>query len=201
MNFGALAIESGLRPAVAQLENRQRRFTARLLSLPAGSEARGIVGVQSAIGRRLETSIGYSERMEETEITRKPEKMEAVRIVKERGRAIEEAEKDREGLTLFTDGSRLKSGATGYAVTWKAGNGWVGVKAHMGYNQEAFDAECAALARALEVAAKRRTRPKAVIIFTDVQAAMARIASEQSGPAQQYARQVRKWIAKQQEKD
>jgi len=115
-------MESRMRPATVQLDNRQRRFTARLLSLPAGSEARGIVGAQSAIGRRLEASIGYSGRVEGTEITSRPEKLEAVRIVEERERAIEEAEKDREGLTIFTDGSRLESGATGYGVAWKAGN-------------------------------------------------------------------------------
>jgi len=40
-----------------------------------------------------------------------------------------------QGLTLFTDGSKLESGATGYGVAWKAGDRWVGVKAHMGYNQ------------------------------------------------------------------
>jgi len=34
--------------------------------------------------------------------------------------------------------------------------------------------------------------PKAVTIFTDAQAAMARIASDEPGPAQQYARQARK---------
>jgi len=200
-NLGALAMESGVRPATAQLNNRQRRFATRLLSLPVGSEARGIVGAQSAMGRRLEASIGYSGRTEETKMTSRPEKMEAVRIVEDRERAIEEAKNDSEGLTIFTDGSRLESGATGYAVTWKAGNQWRGVKTHMGYNQEAFDAECAALARALEVAERRRTGPKAVTIFTDSQAAMARIASEEPGPAQQYARQARKWIAKLRERD
>jgi len=35
----------------------------------------------------------------------------------------------------------------------------------------------------------------------DAQAAMARIASEEPGPAQQYARQARKWIAKRRERD
>jgi len=127
--------------------------------------------------------------------------MEAVRIVEERERAFQEAEKDREGLTIFTDRSRLESGVTGYGVAWKAGDQWVGVKAHMGYNQEAFDAECAALATALEAAVKRRTGPKAVTIFTDAQAAMARIASKEAGPTQQYARQARKWIAKQRRRD
>jgi hypothetical protein len=35
-NLGVLAMESGLRLATAQLENRQRRFGLRLLSLPDG---------------------------------------------------------------------------------------------------------------------------------------------------------------------
>jgi len=40
-------------------------------------------------------------------------------------KAKEEAEKPRPGLTMFTDGSRLEDGATGYAVVWKNGRpGW-----------------------------------------------------------------------------
>ena len=39
-NLGALSIESGLRPATNQLENRQRRFGLRLLGLPQGEKAR-----------------------------------------------------------------------------------------------------------------------------------------------------------------
>jgi len=74
------------------------------------------------------------------------------------------------------------------------------VKAHMGYNQEASDAEWAALARALEVAAKRRTGPKAVTVFIDAQAAMARIASEEPGPAQKYAWEARIWIVNMRER-
>jgi hypothetical protein len=53
---------------------------------------------------------------------------------------------------MFTDGSRLESGATGYVVAWKTGQTWKGIKTHMGYNKEAFDVECAALARVLESA-------------------------------------------------
>ena len=75
------------------------------------------------------------------------------------------------------------------------------MKAHMGYNQEAFDAECAAFERALEVAARRRTGPKGVTIFTDTQAAMARIASEEPGPDQRYSRQARDWITKLKKRD
>jgi len=39
-NLEALSMESSLRAATAQLENRQRRFVIRLLSLPQGDQAR-----------------------------------------------------------------------------------------------------------------------------------------------------------------
>jgi len=83
-----------------------------------------------------------------------------------------EAEKERPGFTMFTDGPRLDSGAAGYSVVWRRGQAWVGIKTHMGYRQEAYDAECAAPARALESASRRQTTPERVTIFTDTQAAV-----------------------------
>jgi ribonuclease HI len=59
----------------------------------------------------------------------------------------------------------------------------MGIKTHMDYNQGAYDAECAALARALGSAARRQTVPKRVTVFTDAQAVVRRIASEEPGPA------------------
>ena len=41
-NQGALSLESGLRPAAAQLDNRLRRYALRLASLPKGDQAREI---------------------------------------------------------------------------------------------------------------------------------------------------------------
>jgi len=66
---------------------------------------------------------------------------------------------------------------------------------HMGHNQKAYDAECAALARALELASRRNTTPKRVTIFTDAQAAIRRTAWDEPGPGQRYALQARKHIA------
>ena len=63
--------------------------------------------------------------------------------------ATEAKRSDRPGLTMFTDGSRLEDGATGYAIVWKNGSTWKGHRTHMGWGQEAYDTECAALARAL----------------------------------------------------
>jgi len=56
-NLGALSMESGLRVAATQLENRQRRFGLRLLSLPQGDQAREIVGAPTEIGRRLTNAL------------------------------------------------------------------------------------------------------------------------------------------------
>jgi len=65
----------------------------------------------------------------------------------------------------------------------------------MRYNQETYDAECATLALALEEAARRNPTPERVTIFSDAQAAIRRMASDEPGPGQQYALQARKHIA------
>jgi ribonuclease HI len=70
-----------------------------------------------------------------------------------------------------------------------------GNQEHMGRNQEAYDVECAASARALEETVKRQTVPERVAIFTDAQAAIRRMVSADPGPGQKYAIQARKHIA------
>jgi ribonuclease HI len=196
-NLGALAMESGLRPAAAQLENRLRRYGLRLLSMPDGDQAREVVGARSGIGRRTKNTLALAHRgkAETTILLEEPEALDAETTQEDEKTAKIEAEPTRPGLTMFTDGSRLDSGATGYAVVWQNGQSWAGIKTHMGKNQEAYDAECAALARALETAAKRQTVPARVTIFTDAQAAIRRMASEEPGPGQKYAILARKHIA------
>jgi hypothetical protein len=70
----------------------------------------------------------------------------------------------------------------------------VGIKTHIGYNLDAFDAEVAALARALETAARRQTTPECITVFIDAHAALRRMASEDPGPGQMYAIQDRRHI-------
>jgi len=65
----------------------------------------------------------------------------------------------------------------------------------MGWGQEAYDTECAALARALQVAASRNHALGSVTIFTDCQAAIGRMASDEPGPGQKYALEARQHIA------
>jgi len=55
--------------------------------------------------------------------------------------------------------------------------------------------ECAALASALEIAARRQTTPERATIFTHAQASIKRIPSEELGPGQRYTIQARKQIA------
>jgi len=194
-NRGALSMESGLRAATAQLENRKRRFGLRLLRLPQGDQARGIVGAPTELGRRLKDALAYAGAMESTVLLEEPEPLNMALLQEEEEEARMEAEKPRPGLTMYTDGSRMEDGAAGYAVVWKKRESWAGIKTHMGYNQEAYDAECAALAHALESASRRNTTPERVTIFTDAQAAIRRMASDEPGPGQQYALQARKHIA------
>ena len=141
-NRGALSMESGLRAATAQLENRQRRFGLRLLSLPQGDQAREVVGAPTAVGRRFTNALAYAGSTESTVLLEELEALNAELLQEEEAEAKAEAEKARPGLTMFTDGSRMENGAAGYAVVWKNGQTWEGIKAHMGYNQEAYDAEC-----------------------------------------------------------
>jgi len=80
-----------------------------------------------------------------------------------------EAEKNRPGLTMFTDGSRPGDEAAGHSVVWQNGQTWVGIKTHMGYNEETYGEERATLATALETASRRQTTPERVTIFTGAQ--------------------------------
>ena len=80
-------------------------------------------------------------------------------------------------------------------MTWKKGLIWKGHKTHMGWGQEAFDAECASIARALQVAATRSHTIGSVTIFTDAQAAIWRMTSDDPAPGQKYALEARRHIA------
>ena len=156
---------------------------------------REVVGGPIGIGRRLTNALAYTGRTESTVLLEEPETLEAELLQEEEAEAKAEAEKVRPGLTMFTNGSRLDDGAAGYAVMWRNGQTWKGIRTHMGYNQEAYDAECAALACALESASRRNMTPERVTIFIDAQAAIKRMASDEPGPGQQYALQERKHIA------
>jgi len=89
-------MESGLRPATNQLENRQQRFGLRLFSLPDEEGTRGVVGANSAIGKRLGAALRYN--WMETEKTVLPGTQTAfdVQVIQEeQEEANKEAEEER----------------------------------------------------------------------------------------------------------
>ena len=185
---GALSSESGLRPAAAQMDSRLRRFALRLASLTRGDQARELIGAsESALGQRLQSYLGCWNGREETVLLEVASPLEAAVSIEEEAAAANEAKRTgRPGLTIYTDGSRMENGATGYAVTWKNGLRWKGHKVHQGWGQKAYDAECAAIARALQEAASKSHTVGTVTIFTDAQAAISRMTSDEPGPRQKY---------------
>jgi len=199
-NLGVVMAESGLRPAECLLNNRSRRHVLRLMSLPKGNQAKSLPGCNTAMGQRMAHFSEHSGWVEEIILPEEgPTELDAKITVAEAAWAEQEARKadGQPGLTLWTDGSRDENGGVGYAVVWRKGRRWAGRKVHMGYYQEAYDAECAAIARALAVAARQAKRHKLgrVRIFTDAQAAIARMTHDEPGPGQTYAIQARQAIA------
>jgi len=74
----------------------------------------GIVGITTAIGRRLTEAPAYVGRTESSVLLVKTETLDAKLLRQEEAEAKAEVEKPRPGLTVFTDGSRLDDGAAGY---------------------------------------------------------------------------------------
>ena len=85
---------------------------------------------------------------------------DATTIVGEETEAKYEAERRCLGLVIFMDGLRAEGELLDMqSLGRKARRGTPGPpghKVHMGFEQEAYGAECAAIARALETAARRR---------------------------------------------
>ena len=65
----------------------------------------------------------------------------------------------------------------------------------MGWGQEAYGAGCAAISKALRVAVSRNYALCTVTIFTDAQAAIWRMTSDDPEPGKKYAIMARKHIA------
>jgi hypothetical protein len=91
-NQGALAMESGLGPVTAQLENRRRRFGLWLLSQPDGDQAREVVGAATEIGKRLKNALAHRGRTETTVLLEEPEVLDAETIQEDEKSAKAEAE-------------------------------------------------------------------------------------------------------------
>lgn len=85
--------------------------------------------------------------------------------------------------------SRLESGKVEAAVAWWKDGGWTGRGSYMGTNKEVFVAEFLRFSRA-RLLRDCDEEGQAYTIFSDSQAAVARIQHDGCGPAQALARTV-----------
>jgi len=77
------------------------------------------VGTPTTIGWRVTNALAYSAKTESIGLLEEPEALDTVPLEEEEGEATAGAEKDRPGLTMFTNGSWVHGGADGYSVVWK----------------------------------------------------------------------------------
>ena len=109
----ALNLESGIKPAVVQLDNRLRRFALRLASLSLGDQARKLVGTSdSALGQRLQSALRCWHGREETVLLEVAFPLDvSTTIAEETAVSLEARRLGRPGLSIFTDGFRLENRA------------------------------------------------------------------------------------------
>jgi hypothetical protein len=121
-NQGAHSLESGIRAATAQPDNRRWLFGLRLRALPEGDQAKALECTVSAWG--------YSDRVETTVIPPEATPLLATIIIDREAAAKRTAEGTQPvGLSVFTDGYRRG----GLRSTWLKGEQWKGHKVHMGF--------------------------------------------------------------------
>jgi len=137
-------------------------------TLSKGDQAKTLPGGNTAMVQRMVHFSEYSGRVEEIYLPEDgPTELGASISIADAEWAKQEARwaDSQPGLVLWADGSRDENRAVGYTVVWKKGRSWAGERPTWGYFQEAYDAECAVIARALVVAAetaKRRSATESV---------------------------------------
>ena len=72
-----------------------------------------------------------------------------------------------QGDTIWTDGSRQKSGRVGVACAWRTPSGWAGRLFHLGSNKEVLGAEVYAIYQAFSIMDKRQESGRSYTLFVD----------------------------------
>ncbi|KAF7128706.1 hypothetical protein CNMCM5793_003557 [Aspergillus hiratsukae] len=104
--------------------------------------------------------------------------------------AIKAAERNRPGIALWSDGSRLEDGRIGAGIAWQTLEGnWHTKQIPLGQGKEVFDAELVGAVQALVLALQWRDRGP-VTVLLDSQAAIARLEHTRPGPGQALAQQA-----------
>jgi len=199
---GALMNDAGLRPANAILNNRVRRYKMRQMMMPDASGGGRMIEMEGNVVRRVE---GIDElipedypfekrRYEGTTLPEIKKRLKGQVIIQEEEQALEEARKEREGLVLWTDGSRKEDKWVGCAVVWKEER-WNKRRVHLGRQKEAFDAEMYTMSEAVKIADEvcEQKEVRRVTIFTDSQATLRRIQLDEPGSGQVLALRTMNW--------
>jgi hypothetical protein len=88
-------------------------------------------------------------------------------------------------LIIWSDGSKLETEGVGTGIALKQGKTWLQKGYLLGYTKEVFDAELYGIKSALDIATNRLSRNpyiKKLIVLSDSQAALLRVASDYLGP-------------------
>jgi len=104
--------------------------------------------------------------------------------IQDEEQALEEAKLERDGLDFWTDGSRKEDEWVRCAVVWEEEGRWKQRRVHLGRQKEVFDTEMYAMSEAMKIAdemAKQKEVTR-VTVFTDFQATLRRIQSDEPGP-------------------
>jgi len=194
--------DAGLRRATAILNNRVRRYKMRQMMMPDATGGGRMIEMEGNVVRRVE---GIDELIPENdpferrsyERTTLPEikkRLKGQVIIQEEEQALEEARKERDGLVLWTDGSKKEDEWVGCAVVWKEER-WNKRRVHLGRQKEAFDAEMYAMSEAVKIADNicREKEVRRVTVFTDSQATLRRIQSDEPGPGQELTLRTMNW--------
>jgi len=199
---GALMNDAGPRLANAILNNCVRSYKMRQMMMPNAAGGGRMLEMEGNVVRRVE---GIDELIPEDyplerrfyEGTTLPEVKKRLKgqvIIQDEEQALEEARKKREGLVLWTDGSRKEDEWVGRAVVWKEER-WNKRRVHLGRQKEAFDTEMYAMSEAVKIADEicGKKEARRVTIFMDSQATLRRIQSDEPAPGQVLALRTMNW--------
>ena len=156
---GELMNDAGLRPAKSLLKYRVQWYKLRQMMMADGQgggtmlEKRGN-GLQMGEGIDeliLEEYLEWKS-YESTTLPMTLNYRKGKVIIQDEKQAMQKAQKEREGLVFWTDGSRKVDEWVGSAVIWEKEGGWKKKRVHLRQQKEVFDAEMYAMSESVKIA-------------------------------------------------
>jgi len=200
----ALMNDAGSRPAVSLLNNWVRRYKLRQMMMPDAQGGGRMLEIRRNVLQRVD---GIDELIpedkpferrsyERTTLPMEKRSLKGEVIIQDEEQALKEAKLEKDGIVLWTDGSRKEDEWVGCAVVWKECGMWKKRRVHLGRQKEAFDAEMYAMSEAMKIVDEMASEKEVtrVTVFTDSQATLRRIQSDEPGPGQVLALRTMNWV-------